>query len=142
DGVLPVGVAAILMPVVEAVFIAATEAFAEIVVVVSLIYVVTAITVVRILIAIALLIVGLIAILPVRLPRAKALLVAVVDGLSKHVCAVLIGFVVAAATRVPVVRRRVGVVRVVATRLLIANLLPAQDVLLLITILVHASLLL
>ena len=130
------------MSAVIAIFIAATEALAEIVVIVTLVYVVTAITIVRVLIAITLFKVGPVAILPVCLSRSKALLVAVVHGLTKQVCAVLIRLVVAAATKVSIIRRRIGVIRVVASRLLQANLLQAQHVLLLITVLRHAILLL
>ena len=66
---------------VEAIFIAATEALAEVVVVFVLLYVIAIIAVVRIPIGIRVLIVGTPPILPVCLPGAKAFLIAVVYGL-------------------------------------------------------------
>ncbi len=132
------------MPAVIAVFITAAEALAEVVAVVALVYVVATISVVRVLISIRVLIAGLPAILPVRLSRAKALRVAVVDGLPKQVRPVLIRLVVVAATRVPIIRGRVEVliaIVVVAARVLNTNLPQPRDVLLLIAVLRRAPLL-
>ena len=97
------------MAAVVAIFIAATEAFAEVVVVVVPVHVIAAIAVVRILIGIAVSVVRSPAILPVCLSSAEALLIAVVDGLPEQICAVLIRLVVPAAARVPIARRRVEV---------------------------------
>ena len=92
DIVFAVGSAAVLRAAVVPIFIAAPEALAEVVVVITLIYVVSAIAVARVLIRIGVLVAGVIAILPVCLPRAKSLLIPVVDGLTEQVGAVLIRF--------------------------------------------------
>jgi hypothetical protein len=128
-----------------AVFISTAKSLTEVIVVVALVYVVPAIAVVRILISVGVLIARVPTILTVRLTRAKTLLISVVDGLPEQIRAILIRLVVVAAARVPIIRRRVEVriaVVVVATRVLNAQLLQAQQVLLLIPILRHTPLLL
>ena len=97
------------MPAVIAVFITAAEAFAEVVVVVCLIDIITVIAVVRVLIGVRVLVVGTPAILPVCLSSEEALLVTVVYGPPELIGAVLIGVVVAAAPVVTIIRRRVEV---------------------------------
>lgn len=109
DGILAVRVATILIAAVMAIFIAATEALAEVVVVLVLVYVKAIIAVVRVLIGIRVLIAVAPTILPVCLSGAEALLIAIVYGLLEQICSVLIRFVVPAATIVTIVRSRVEV---------------------------------
>ena len=98
-----------MIAVVVAIFIAATETLAKIVVVVVLGYVITVIAVVRVLIGKRVLVVGSPAILPVCLSGAEAFLITVVHGPPKHICTVLIRFVVAAATVVTITGSRIEV---------------------------------
>jgi len=98
-----------LIAVVVAIFIAATETLAKVVVVVVLGYIITVIAVVRVLIGIRVLIAGGPAILPVCLSGTEAFLITVVHGLPKQICAVFIRLVVAAATVVTIIGSRVEV---------------------------------
>ena len=91
------------MPVVVAIFITAAETLAKIVVVVVLGYVITIVAVVRVLIGIRVLVVGAPAILPVGLPGKEALLITVVHSAPERIGAVLIRFVVMAATVITIV---------------------------------------
>jgi len=95
--------------VVVAICIAATETLAKVVVVVVLGYIITTIAEVRVLIGIRVFVVVTPAILPVCLSGQEALLITVVHGLAKQICAVLIRLVVAAATVVTIVPTRVEV---------------------------------
>jgi len=98
-----------LMTAIVAIFVAATEALAEVIVVIIPLYVIAIITVVGILIGVRVLVVGLPAILPVCLSSTKAFLIAVVHGPPERLCAVLIRLVVAATARVPITWGRVEV---------------------------------
>lgn len=110
-----VGVTAILRALVVSVPITPAEALAEVVAILLSINVVAVIAVGRILIGIGVLIAGIApAVLAVGLPGAKALLVTVVNGLTKKLSPVLVRLVVSAATRVAIVIRRVVVLVVVA----------------------------
>src|ERR1051325_11904042 len=114
------------MTAVVAILIAATEALAEVIVVVIPLYVIAIIPVIRILIGIRVPVVGCPAILSVCLSSTKTLLIAVVHGLPERLCAVLIRLVVAAFARGPIARGRVEVwivTVVVATLILETNLL-------------------
>ena len=129
-----------------AIFIAATETLAKVIVVFALGYIITIIAVVRVLIGIRVLVVVTPAILPVSLSGQEALLITVVHGLPKQIGAVLIRLIIAAATVVTIVRSRVEiwiiveiVVLILETRVLLTQV---PHILLLITVLRHASLLL
>jgi len=98
-----------LIAVVVAIFIAATETLAKVVVVVVLGYIITVIAVVRVLIGKRVLVVGGPAILPVCPSGAEAFLITVVHGLPKQICAVSIRLVVSAATVVTIIGSRVEV---------------------------------
>ena len=102
-----VRISAVLIAAAVAVFIAATEALAEVVVVVVSLYVITVIAVVCVLIPIRTLVVGTPAILAVRLSSPESFLVTVVNGLTEIICGVLINLVVVVATMVTVDRSRV-----------------------------------
>ena len=136
DGVPSGRMHAISVAAVIAIFIAATEALAEVVAVVVPLYVEATISVVPILIGIRIQVIERPAILPVCLSSPETLLIAIVHGLPEHDGAVLIRLVVAASTRVPIAWRRVevGITAVVVvgcvldTQLLLTE---ARDVLLL-----------
>jgi hypothetical protein len=145
NGVGAVRIAAILIPAVKAVFIAAAEALAEVVAVVALVYEVAPIAVVPLLIGIRVLIAGPPTVLAVCLSGAIALLIAIVDGLPEQIHAVLIGVIVVAAERVPIIRGRIKeqvAIGVVVTCVLETYVLPSRQVLLLKPILRHPILLL
>ncbi len=109
NGIVAAGVDTILIAALVAIFIAATEALAEVVVVILLVYVKAIIAVVRVLIGIRVFIVVAPTIRPVCLSGAVALIIAVVYGLLEQICTVLIRFVVPAATRVTIIRGSVEV---------------------------------
>ena len=92
------------MAAIVAVFIAATEALPEVMVVVITVYIEAVIAVIGILLGIGVSVVGTPAILSVRLSRAKTLLIPVVHGSAEQVCAVLIGLVVATAATISIAR--------------------------------------
>jgi len=117
-----------LIAAVESVFIPATEALAEVVVVVGLSYIIAAIAVVRVPIGIRVLIVGPPAILTVGLPRLEAFLITIVHCLPKQIYAVLICLVVAAAKIVTIGRCRV---EVGITIVIVIAGIPETDLLLL-----------
>ena len=100
-------IAAILIAAVEAIFIAATEALAKVVVVGVLVNIIASIAVVCVLIGVGVLVAGTPAIHPVCLSRLVAFRVTVVHGLPEQVYAILICLVVDAATIVSIVRSRV-----------------------------------
>ena len=104
-----VRIAPVLVTAAIAVLVAATEALAEIVVVVVPFYVITVVAVVCVLIPIRILVVGTPAILAVRPSSPESFLVTVVNGLPEIICGVLINLVVAVATLVPINRSRVKV---------------------------------
>ena len=79
------------------------ETLAEIIIVVILAYVIPAIAIVRVLIGERVLVVGAPAILAIRLSGEKSLLIPVVHAFSKQIGAVLIRFVILAATIVTIV---------------------------------------
>jgi hypothetical protein len=126
-----VRVTTIFIAAAVAVFIAATEALPEIVVVVVLGQIITTIAVVRVPISIRVLVVGTPLILPVCLTGAEAFLVAVVYGLTEQVRAIFICLVVAAAAIVTVARSRV-VVRI--TTVIVLTLVPKSHLLLTFTL--------
>src|SRR5450759_2089585 len=136
DGVPSGRMHAISVAAVIAIFIAATEALAEVVAVVVPLYVEATISVVPILIGIRIPVIERPAIVPVCLSSPETLLIAIVHGLPEHDGAVLIRLVISASTRVPIAWRRVevGVTAVVVvgcvldTQLLLTE---ARDVLLL-----------
>jgi hypothetical protein len=135
-----------LIAAVVAIFIAAAETLAKVIVVFALGYIITTIAVVRVLIGIRALVVVTPAILPVCLSGQEALLITLVHSLPKQIGAVLIRLVVAAATVVTIVRSRVEVwiIVVIVAVVLEAHLLLTHviRILLLITVLRHAPLLL
>jgi hypothetical protein len=139
DGVLATRITAISIAAVIAIFIAATEALAKVIVVFVLGYIKTIIAIVRVLIGIRALVVGSPVILPVGLSGEEALLITVVHGFSKQISAVLIRLVIAAAAVITIVRSRVevGIIVVIVAIIPQAHLLLAYvlEVLLLITIL-------
>ena len=83
---------------VETIFIATTEALAEVIVVFVLLYITAAVAVVRVLIGIRALIVGTPPILPVCLSGGEAFLIPIVHSLPEQIRAVLIRLVVGAGT--------------------------------------------
>jgi hypothetical protein len=103
DGVPAIRIAAIVIAVAVAIFIATTETLAKVIVVFVPGHIITAIAVVRVLIGIRTLVVGTPSILPVCLSGAETLLITIVHGLPKHVGAVLIRLVVAAIPVVTIV---------------------------------------
>jgi hypothetical protein len=109
------------MAAIVAVFIAATEALPEVMVVVITVYIEAVIAVIGILIGIGVSVVGTPAILSVRLSRAKTLLIPVVHGSAEQVCAVLIGLVVATSPTVSIARGsgEVGIRAVVVVALIL-----------------------
>ena len=109
------------MAAVVAVFIAATEALPEVVVVVITVYIEAVIAVIGILIGIRVPVVRSPAILPVRLSSVKTLLIAVVHSSPEQVCAVLIGLVVATSPTVSIARGsgEVGIRAVVVVALIL-----------------------
>ena len=122
-----VRVATIFVAAAVSILIAATEALAKIVVVVVLGEIVATIAIVRIPISIRALVIGTLVILAVCLTGAEAFLVAVVHGLPKQVCAILIRLVVGAATIVTIARSRV-VVRI--TLVIVLTVFPKSYLLL------------
>jgi len=118
------------------------ETLAEIIIVIILAHIIPTIAVVGVLIGKGVLEVGAPAILAVRLSGEKALLIPVVHALPKHIGAVLIRFVILAATIVPIVRSGVEVWVVVVIVILEVHLLLAflVIILLIITVLRHAVL--
>ena len=98
-----------MIPTVVAVFIAAPEALAKVVVVVVPVHVIAVIAVVCVLIGIRVSVVGTPVILAVCLSGPKAFLVTVINALAEQICAVLIRFVVTPATTVTIGRRCVEV---------------------------------
>ena len=99
----------VLVATVESVFVAVPKALPKIVVVLVLVDVVARVAKVRVLIGERAPVVGLPAILPVRLSSAEALLVTVVHGLTQQVCTVLIRLVVSATAMVTIDRSRVEI---------------------------------
>jgi len=122
-----VRVATIFVAAAVSILIAATEALAKIVVVVVLGEIVATIAIVRIPISIRALVIGTLVILAVCLTGAEAFLVAVVHGLPKQVCAILIRLVVGAATIVTIARSRL-VVRI--TLVIVLSVVPKRYLLL------------
>ena len=98
-----------MIPAVVAIFIATTEALAEVIVIIVLGNVIATIPVVRVLIGIGVLVVGAPPILTIGISGEEALFITVIYGFPKHIRAVLIGFVVAATAVVTIIRRRVKV---------------------------------
>jgi hypothetical protein len=147
DAVLAVRITAILRAAAVAIFITAPEALTEVVVVVVLVYVIARIAVVGVLIGIRVFVVRVPAILPVCPSGIEAFLIAVIDGLPEQIRTVFVGFVVAAATIVTIVRGRVEVrIAIVVVIAVIPDaqllLTHALQILLLKTVLGHALLLL
>lgn len=103
DAVHAVRVTTVLGVAVVAVLVAATEAFAEVVLIFVYINVVAIVPVGRVLIGVRVLIAASPTIRSIRLPGAIALRVAVVDGLPEHLRAVPVRLVVSAATVVAIV---------------------------------------
>ncbi len=136
-----------MIAAVVAVLITASEAFAEVVVVLVSVYVVASVAVVRVLVRIGIPIVAAPAILAVCLSGTEALFITVVNGLAEQICAVLIRLVVPAAAIVSIARSRIEIriaIVIVVARLLNAKLLLTQtlQITLLITVLRQPSLLL
>ena len=109
DDIFATREAAILIAAVEAIFIASTKTFAEVVVVVVPLYVVATIAVVGVSKGIRVFKAEIPAILPVCLSGAEALRIAVVHGLPEQIDTVLVRLVVRAATVVAIAVRRVEV---------------------------------
>lgn len=139
--------ASVLISAVVAIAIPALETLTEVIVVVVPVDVVAVIAVVRVLIGIRASVVRAPTILVVCLSSAEAFLITVVHSLPEKVCAVLIGFVVAAATVVAIGRSGIevriaiviGVIVVLEKYLLLTDSL---QILFLKTVLRHALLLL
>ena len=116
-------ITSVLIAVVVAIFVTAPEALTEIVVVVVLAYVIAIIAVVGVLIGKRVFVVDPSG--PAGLPiRYLCLLIAVIEGLPEQISAVFVGFVVAAAAIVTIIRGRVEVR--IATEVMIAVILDAQ----------------
>ena len=101
--VTAVRIAAVLEAPVVAVFVTAPEAFAEVVVVLAQIDVVAVVTVRRILIREGILVIEVPTILTIRQAGLITLIVAVLDGLPEHLCAVLVRLVILAAAIIAIV---------------------------------------
>lgn len=108
--------AAVFIPAVIAVVVAATEPLAEVVVVIGLIYIKAVVAEVCVLIGVRVLVIGMPAVLAVGLAGPEAFAVTVVHCLPQHIGTVLIDLIVVAAALVPVNRGRVivGITIVVA----------------------------
>src|SRR5436190_464227 len=119
---------AVPTPTVVPVVVAAPEAFTEVIVVVGLTYVIAAIAEVCIPIGIGRSKVKRPSVLPVRLAKTEAFVIAVVHGLAEQVRAVLVRLVVTAAAVVAIDRRREKVRIVVVV---VAFVIPKTGLLLL-----------
>jgi hypothetical protein len=111
----PVRVCAVLILAVVAVFVAATEAFAEVVLVLRQINVVTVVPDAGVLIPETLLIAVPPTILTVRLACTNAFFVTIPHRLPKQICGVLVSLVVSPAAIVAILRRRIAVLPVLQT---------------------------
>jgi hypothetical protein len=107
DRIPPVGPATISCAAVIAVVVAFVETLAKVVVVVALFDITPRKTVVRVAIGKGILVVVSPAILPIRLAATKPFLIAVVDGLSEQVRAILVRLTVVSAQVVTVAPGRV-----------------------------------
>lgn len=117
-----------MISVVIAILISATESFAEIISVVLRVDVVAVVAVGRVLISVAVAVVGTPTVFPVSGPGAEAFLVTGIHRLAQQICAVLIGLVVGAAAIVAINRRgvEVGIVVIVVTLITETPLLIPQ----------------
>ena len=111
------------MAAVEAVFVAATETFAEVVTVLRQIDIVTAITEGRVLIGVRVLITETPSIFPVRLSGAKAFFITVPYSLPQHVRAVSIHLIVPATAIVAVLDRRIRIAPALKSKLILPQTL-------------------
>jgi hypothetical protein len=115
----PIRVGPVPILAVVAVFVAATEAFAEVVLVLGEINVVTVISHAGVLIPETLLVAVSPTILTVRLAGANTFFVTISHCLPKQICRVLVCLVVSPATIVAILRRRIAVLPVLPAILIL-----------------------
>jgi len=115
-----------LIAAVVAVFIAATKALTEVIVVVAPVYVITTVAVVCVLVGIRVFVIRTPMVFPVGLAGAETFIVAIVHRLPQRLRAVFVRFIVLAAAIVSIGRRRVKI----RVTIVIEAIVPEMDLLL------------
>ena len=108
-GIVAIGKATIPMAAVVTIFVPASKALAEVVVVIASVYVIAAVPEVGVSIGVRISIIAAPMVVPVRLAGAKAFLVAVVHRLPQHLRAVFVGLVAAPAAMIAIDRGRIEI---------------------------------